>query len=192
MNRFFAFIADVKSVLSWIVKFAALSPFLGILVNLGPIWPSEAGAATISSVTAAIVFMLSYEFLCSQSTPRQKKISKWVLVLSVLLLIGTSCAYFYLASKYVVEMPDAAHRVVTGSEYNPDVKKLVESDPTMHTPIELLKGANGQPEMIWTRESIAFNNRMLLTWWVMAWASFLLALSAFVTLRTPSRPRARR
>jgi hypothetical protein len=193
MPGFWAFIRNVRSILSWVVKFAALAPFIVLLVNLGPPWPGRAATALLTSAAAVVIFALAYEFLWHRQPPAQPWFVQLALVTGALLLAGSAYMYFERFGRFVVDMPDPAHRVAIGTDMHSDVRSMAESDPSRWTAEELLKHFEGKPEAVWTADSIGQVRTSLLTWWLLAWAAFLFVLSAFVALQwanptPPPRP----
>jgi hypothetical protein len=193
MPGFWAFIRDVRSILSWVVKFAALAPFVDLLVNLGPPWPDRAATALLTSAAAFVTFALAYEFLWHRRPSTDPWVVQLALVAGVLLLAGSGYMYFERFGRFVVDMPDAAHRVAVGTDMHPDVKAMAESDQSRWTREELLKHFEGRPEAVWTADSLGRVRTSLLFWWLLAWAAFLFVLSAFVSLQwaNPAGPASR-
>jgi hypothetical protein len=185
MPGFWAFVGDARSILSWVVKVSALAPLLTILVKIGPPWPNTYAAAVLSSVTAVVVFALSYEFMCRRPLFTPQWVLQIALVIGVVLLVWATYSYFNTLSLYVIDMPDAEHRVVIGYEMHPNVRALADSDPSRFTNMELLKSFD-EANDVWTIDSITRVRILLLLQWLVVWASLLFVLSAFVALQRQS------
>jgi hypothetical protein len=185
---FFSFLRDIKSVLSWVVKTAALSPLLVLVVKIGPPWPeSTTVVAIVTCLVQLVVYGLCYEYFWRRAKRPSATQITWLRILLGLAAVTVLCSgYWYLHSfaAHVIDFPDAKHRVITGIELHSDSQALRDTDPSKYTDTELLTRNEGKPESVWKSESIERVKTGLLVRWAVFWANLALFVATFVGLQS--------
>jgi len=102
LDSFFHFVSDFKSVAGLVGKAAILAPFIGILLNIGPPWPSGEAVSTLTVIVEVFVLIYIFQFFRSISKRRLEGRLKLFFILTVLCFI----MYISVYSVYVFKIPN--------------------------------------------------------------------------------------
>src|SRR5262245_50047475 len=152
LDKFFRYITDFRSVAALAGKASLLVPFVSLLSNVGPPWPSKAGGV-IALTTLAQMLVVIYVFQSYASLSQQRL--KRYLRLFLLLFIGCFVIYFVLYGLFVFkplpEDPSSKTREVKGFILKPEYKKLLRPGRTKD---DLLRGYEWDPFAIYKEWTI--------------------------------------
>jgi hypothetical protein len=180
LSEFWSFAKDFKSVTAWIAKAAIAAPLADIVVNIGPPWPSRIAVAILLCIVEVIVLMYSFEFW-RKGSPRIRDIRSAMRAGIVAFGVGF-IVYIYLFANFIVDAPDARHRVVIGCDMHPDVAEMANANPSQWTPKELILQFHDEMA-VWTPGSVNVMRTIVLVIWLLLWTALAVVISAFVALQ---------
>jgi hypothetical protein len=185
LREFWAFVKDFNSAYAAIAKFAVAIPLIDLVLNLGPPWPERIANTTAVVLLQILVLMCSF-VIWRQGTGKLYHIKAWLLGSAIAFAVLFLFLYIPLFANFIEDWPDRWNRVVCGYEYNPAIKKLVETDPVMWTPrtlVQYFMDATHDETSIWTAGSVKTMRSVLLIVWLCVNSAYAIAVSAFVALQ---------
>lgn len=173
---FLAFVKDFKSISGLIGKGALIAPILSLVFNVGPPWPSRIATPILTSLIELLVLTYIFQFWAPLSKKRKERRMK----ASCISVVISFLVYFWLFGSLVFDAPDARHRDVKGIGYS-HAAELVISDS--YTEKDALKGAAYDPTKIWQPWSVYLMRLLVLTAWLVFFASVSVYIATFVLLK---------
>jgi hypothetical protein len=177
MADFFAFLADFRSLWSWIAKATVIAPLVDLSLNFGPPWPSRVGVSILMGLVELIVLAFVFEFF-RHGTPRIGKM-RLLMAVGACLLFIFFVLHTIIYSFFTLETGVGSERVVIGYSYHPDIESLRSSNPAYHTPKILLRKFH-DVDAIWTPTSTRVMQCVMLVTWTLLWGFLALVLGVFV------------
>lgn len=188
LREFMDFAKDFTSIYALIAKVAVFAPLVDLVLNLGPPWPSRLFVSTALVMEQVIVLMISFA-VWRQGRTSPTVVKRWLvgsfLVFSLLLLAG----YIPLFATFIVDAPDAYHRVVIGDTLQEPiarfVQKQLESGEVWSAKrlLDYFRDGTNDETAIWTPGSVAKARALLLTVWIAVCTIYALGVSAFLALQ---------
>ena len=176
LDNFFRFVSDFKSVASLIGKAAVIAPFLGLLLNIGPPWPSGTGVPTLTAVAEVFVLIYAFQFYPSLGKRRLEK------RLRLFFILVTVCFVLYISlySFFVYDVPLTNSREVRGFIVRDEVQKIISPQ---HTIEYWLESAQWDEFRIWEAWTIQTTRTSLLLSWILFFVSLAGCIAIFVLMQ---------
>ena len=180
LDNFLSFVADFKGVAALIAKAALIAPFAGLILNIGPPWPTKTAVPTLTALCEVFVLIYIFQFL----TPLSKKRLEKRLRLFFLLLVISFVLYVFLYSFYVVDIPLTNERDVIGFIMRPEIANSALPGQTAG---DLLQGYEWDPFGVWEGWTINTMRVSLLLSWILFFVGIAGCMAIFVSLQRKAK-----
>src|SRR5262245_64990869 len=117
LNNFFSFVSYFKSVAALVGKTAIIAPFITLVLNIGPPWPTRTAVPALTSLCEVFVLIYVFQFF----TPLSRKRLALRLRLFFVLLVLSFIVYVSLYSFFVFDIPLNKERDVKGFIVQPAI-----------------------------------------------------------------------
>jgi hypothetical protein len=191
MKEFWDFVANFRSVTSWVAKAAVAMPLADMLLGIGPGWPARPGIGTVTAVAEIVMLMWAFQFWRGIARKRRESRMRGSLcflvpLAIVYLMLLTFCTYPHpqlgRQAKGIV-LKDWAHDLLEPKEITLDVPpppqqvgdSLTEIAPKYETSDDLLRETPDASEF-YKQWSIDLMRLILLVVWI----GFFVSLAAFI------------
>jgi hypothetical protein len=178
---FGSFVGDFQDLSAIIAKIAVFLPLADLAVNFGPPWPSRIVVDCLMCLLNGLVLMYSFEFW-KNGKPALVDI-RTAFRVGMLLFVIALVLYSTLFAVFIVDADDQWHREVIGWNYHKHIAALVDANPSLYTPTELLERFERDPMNIWTRGTVIVARLGTLFAWLFVVSSWALILASFVALQ---------
>jgi len=181
LDNFFRFVSDFKSVAALIGKAALLAPFIDLLLNIGPPWPTRTGVPALTSLAEVFVLIYIFQFYTPLSRKRLENRLRKFFILTIV------CFIFYISmySFFVYEATTTKLRDVKGFIVRPEIQKIVGPNRTLD---RVLEGAEWDAERVWETWTVHTMRISLLLAWILFFVGIAGCIAIFVTLQKKARP----
>ena len=169
------YLKSLTKVLGIGAGFAAL-PLFASMASLQPPWPPAIGA--VSSALVLLGALIVWEWT-RRSRIRHRR--RWILA-AALITVAALIVYFILYSMYVEDVPGTDLRVVRGYACTQEAQ-LVYKQACPDLPSDALQGAEWEPTMLWTRQSVTAVRVGLAGLWLMFTAGLIMTVGAVIAGR---------
>ena len=176
LDEFREVITDYKSLTSWTVSGAIVTPLTDFILKLGPPWPTGVPAITSVAEFLSLTFIFHSWFTLSQA-----KLSRR-LIIALIVLCLSFIVYLVLFSSYTFRHTKTRDLDVKGFELTEGVKKVMKEFPD-YTEDDALKGNQYDPEGVWTNRSITAMRIAILVTWLILFVSLSIFLGTFVMVQ---------
>ncbi len=172
LGPFVDFLNDYKTLLGTMVGLGTTAAIASMVTAIGPPWPNPSGVAAISAVASMV--WLAFTFLAWRGQTDASYLGR--MKLAVGLTAGFAIIYIILWASQVYDVNGS--KVVGGFTVIPDVQKVMKQDGGSLE--EMMKGEEGNPYKIWTRDSIIVSKVALLAAWILFFCGISFVLTTLI------------
>jgi hypothetical protein len=181
LTNFFGFVSDFKSVAALMGKAALLAPFVGLLLNISPPWPTGTGVSALTALAEVLVLIYIFQFFM----PLSKRRLENRLRVFFLIVVGWFAVYISVYSVFVYDIPLTKSHDVKGFILRPGIQAILGPG---HSIDRVLEGAEWDAFEVWEGWSIHAVRVSLLLSWILFFVGIAACIAIFVVLQQKVSP----
>jgi hypothetical protein len=186
---FFAFVADYRSIILYILGLGAMPLLLDFIYAVGPPWPQSTAVAAFTTLVSWLVLLYSYAMWDDLKKTNLRQLIGWMAPLATLSLV----VFIFFKAFFCMNAPDYRNQEAVGWELQSDIQALFDKLDNDHQPRptfeELFEGAKYKPYKIWKEWTVNTSRTALLLSWLALYASVSFVVSIFVLMQHENQRR---
>ena len=179
LSEFKEVLSDFQQLRSLALKGVVAAPLADIWLKLGPPPPKAIGALTALMEFVGVVCVFQFWL-----NSKERKLRIRMLIALGICFVGLVSSLLLLGI-FTVSPGQGRDRVVEGYSLRPDVKGIVNES---YTPEQALRESEYDPDKVWTRDSIAVLQTLIVVTWMATFAGFAVYLTVFIILQRRRHP----